>query len=127
MAVEDGWKNLIPLNKKSKAEQRVIMSNGGKKSQEVQRAKRTAKAILNEFLEMPNSEYPNMTNKEVMEMRLIHAGTNPEASLKAIDMIHEMIEEKPAQKIEQKAATTFKYVTTEQTEEAFKHIKDFIK
>lgn len=127
MAKEDGWKNLIPQNKRTKEEQRRIAKMGAERSQEVQRAKRTAKAILNEFLEMPNSEYPNMTNKEVMEMRLIHAGTNPEASLKAIDMIHEMIEEKPAQKIEQKAATTFKYVTTEQTEEAFKHIKDFIK
>ena len=60
-------------------------------------------------------------------MRLIHASTNPEASLKAIDMIHEMIEEKPAQKVEQRASTPVKYVTTEQTEEAFKHIKDFLK
>lgn len=127
MAKEDGWKNLIPANKRSKEEHRIIASNGGKKSQEVQRAKRTAKAILNEFLEMPNSEYPNMTNKEVMEMRLIAAGTNPEASLKAIDMIHEMIEEKPAQKVEERASTTVHYITTEQTEEAFKHIKDFIK
>ena len=127
MAKEDGWKNLIPANKRSKEEHRIIASNGGKKSQEVQRAKRTAKAILNEFLEMPNSEYPNMTNKEVMEMRLIAAGTNPEASLKAIDMIHEMIEEKPAQKVEERASTTVHYITTEQTEEAFKHIKDYIK
>lgn len=127
MAKSEGWKNLISLADRTTEEKRAIGIKGGTKSQEVQRAKRTAKAILNEFLEMPNSEYPNMTNKEVMEMRLIKAGTNPEASLKAIDMIHEMIEEKPAQKVEQKATTTYKYITTEQTEEAFAHIKDFIK
>lgn len=127
MAKEDGWKNLISLADRTTEEKRAIGIKGGTKSQEVQRANRTAKAILNEFLSMPNTEFPNMSNKEVMEMRLIHASTNPEASLKAIDMIHEMIEEKPAQKVEQRASTTFKYVTTEQTEEAFKHIKDFLK
>lgn len=123
----DGTKNLIPLNKRTKEEQKVITSAGGKASQAVQRANRTAKEILNEFLSQPNTEFPNMTNKEVMEMRLLRAGTNDQASLKAIDMIHEMIDEKPAQKVEQRAATTFKYVTTEQTEEAFNHIKDFLK
>ena len=127
MPSSDGWKNLIPVNKRSKEEQWAIKSAGGKASQAVQRANRTAKEILNEFLSRPNSEYPNMTNKEVMEMRLLHAGTNDQASLKAIDMIHEMIDEKPAQRVEQRASTTLKYVTTEQTEEAFKHIKDFLK
>lgn len=127
MPSSEGWKNLVSLADRTTEEKRAIGIKGGTKSQQVQRANRTAKAILNEFLSMPNSEYPNMTNKEVMEMRLIKASTNHEASLKAIDMIHEMIEEKPAQKVEQRASTTLKYVTTEQTEEAFKHIKDFLK
>lgn len=42
----NGQENLIPLNQKTKEEQREICSKGGKKSQEVQKEKRTFKKAI---------------------------------------------------------------------------------
>lgn len=43
-------KNLIPFSERTEEEQREICSKGGKRSQEVQREKKTIQKILNEFL-----------------------------------------------------------------------------
>ena len=42
--------NLIPLSERTKEEQREICAKGGRRSQEVQREKKTIQKILNEFL-----------------------------------------------------------------------------
>ena len=40
--------NLIPLSERTKEEQREICAKGGRRSQEVQREKKTIQKILNE-------------------------------------------------------------------------------
>ena len=44
-------KNLKPMNKRTKSEQREIAKKGGKKSGEVRKAKKTIKSLLCDFLD----------------------------------------------------------------------------
>lgn len=46
-------KNLIPVNKRTKNEQREITSKGGKKSGESRRRKKSMKQVMNMLLQMP--------------------------------------------------------------------------
>lgn len=46
-------KNLIPLNKRTKSEQREITQKGGKKSGEVRREKRLLKDCMIDLLDLP--------------------------------------------------------------------------
>lgn len=48
--------NLIPLNKRTKSEQRRIQSQGGEASGEVRRAKKTAKECAELILSLPVSD-----------------------------------------------------------------------
>ena len=46
-------KNLIPINQRTKSEQREITSKGGKKSGEVRRRKKSMKQVMDMLLQMP--------------------------------------------------------------------------
>ncbi|MEE0931266.1 MAG: hypothetical protein UIM53_09720 [Acutalibacteraceae bacterium] len=46
-------KNLIPINKRTKKEQREIVSKGGKRSGEVRRRKKSMKQVMDMLLQMP--------------------------------------------------------------------------
>lgn len=50
-----GHENLIPLNKRTKAEQRKITSAGGKASGEARRKRKSLKESMNALLELPIS------------------------------------------------------------------------
>lgn len=58
-------KNLIPLNKRTKNEQRKICSNGGKKSGQKRREQKTIQDILKKYL--AKSVNSNETFKELAE------------------------------------------------------------
>lgn len=53
MPREDGYKNLVPLNKRTKEEQRSIQQDGGISSGVSRRRKRSLKEAADLFLSMP--------------------------------------------------------------------------
>lgn len=53
---EKGYKNLIPLNERTKEEQRELAKKGGKRSGEVRKQKKTAKELLETLLSTDMSE-----------------------------------------------------------------------
>lgn len=53
MPREDGYKNLVPLNKRTKEEQRSIQQDGGVSSGVSRRRKRSLKEAADLFLSMP--------------------------------------------------------------------------
>ena len=59
--VKDNSENLIPLNKRTKEQQREIASMGGKKSQQVRREKRLLKDTIEMLLN--NKPTPEMINE----------------------------------------------------------------
>jgi predicted house-cleaning noncanonical NTP pyrophosphatase (MazG superfamily) len=70
--------NLKPFNDLTETEQRRIASNGGKKSGEVRREKKTFKQLIETMMEMDIERFT--TNEEVLEQL---ANINPELAQKA--------------------------------------------
>ena len=71
-------RNLIPFSERTEEEQREICSKGGKRSQEVQREKKTIQRILNEILNTTcsnNAQFAKLASK---------LGLNSEKSIKEI-------------------------------------------
>lgn len=71
-------KNLIPLNKRTKSEQRKICSNGGKKSGQKRREQKTIQNILKNYLD--NAVESNESLKNIAEQ----AGINGKQSIKEL-------------------------------------------
>ena len=78
MPKEDGYKNLIPTNKRSKEEVRKNSSKGGKKSGEVRREKKTFKQLIETMMEMDIEKFT--TDEEVLSQL---SNINPELAQKA--------------------------------------------
>ena len=81
-----GHENLIPLNKRTKDEQRNIQSAGGKKSGEVRRRKAVLRDTMNRLLTMQvevdglsdilRSDGGESTYEEVIAMAMIQQAVN---------------------------------------------------
>lgn len=71
MPREDGYKNLIPINKRTTEEQRKIQQDGGKASGAARRRKRSLKEAADLFLSLP------VSNRKVWN-QLAKAGLDPE-------------------------------------------------
>ena len=56
MPREDGYKNLVPLNKRTKEEQRTIQQDGGISSGVARRRKRSLKEAADLYLSLPVSD-----------------------------------------------------------------------
>ena len=56
MPREDGYKNLVPLNERTKEEQRSIQQDGGKASGVSRRRKRSLKEAADLYLSLPVSD-----------------------------------------------------------------------
>lgn len=65
----DGTKNLIPLNQRTKEEQKEIATMGGKASGEARKEKATMRKMLEMCLNMTNKE--GMTYQQLATMGLI--------------------------------------------------------
>ena len=105
----------------------AIQSMGGRAKNAITSKRKKLREILAAYMEMPNKYDPTKTNAEVMEMRLAEKATDPaDPSLKAIDMIHELLGEKPAQKIEQEQRTVTKFVSEAEFQEVSDHIDSVI-
>ena len=66
-----GNDNLIPMNERTKDEQREIATAGGKASGEARRRRKTLAQVLRDELEKPISEESQLTRKEYLASRLV--------------------------------------------------------
>ena len=71
MAREDGYSNLIPLNQRTKDEQRTIQTDGGKASGVSRRRKRSLKEAADLFLSLPVTDVPTYN-------KMVISGIDPE-------------------------------------------------
>lgn len=92
----DGTKNLIPLNKRSKEEQRKIQSMAGIKSGESRRKKRLLRDTIEEILSMTSSD--GKTYQEIIVASLIKAAEN--GDVKAFEVVRDTIGQKPIEKMQ---------------------------
>lgn len=89
-------KNLIPLNERTKSEQRAIASAGGKASGEARRRRKTLKEELLAILSDDDIQ-------EKMSLALINEaieGNNAGSVTRAFETIRDTIGEKPVDKME---------------------------
>ena len=94
--VHKGTENLIPLNKRTKDEQREIQSNGGKKSGEVRLARKTFKEEFTALLEGVNNK--GESNNKAITMALMQRALRGDT--KAFEIIRDTIGEKPTDKVD---------------------------
>lgn len=92
-----GTENLIPLNKRSEEEKKIITSMGGIASKEAKQKRKTFKEIFEVLLEEPSKEFPDITNSELMAMRMILEGHK--GNTKAFEVVQASIGEKPVEQI----------------------------
>ena len=85
--------NLIPMNERTKSEQRAIATAGGKASGESRRKRKTLKEEL--LLMLENEE----VQKSVTTALINQA---QKGNVKAYEMIRDTIEEKPGERVETK-------------------------
>ena len=71
MPREDGYKNLVPLNKRTKEEQRTIQQDGGVSSGVSRRRKRSLKEATDLYLSLPVKD-------KRMLYKIISKGVDPE-------------------------------------------------
>lgn len=122
--------NLIDFAHRSKDEHRAIATKGGVASGRARRKQRELKEILRYYMELPNIQHPDMTNAEVMELHLANAAVmahDGKVNLKAIDMVHTLLGEKP-QNNEQGnfAEQVIRYVSEAEYKEVNNHIDSII-
>ena len=84
-------KNLIPLNQRTKSEQREIAKSGGIASGIARQEKRKIKDVLKELLDNPTAD--GKTNREALCVSLLNQALD--GNVKAFEVIRDTIGEKP--------------------------------
>lgn len=100
--------------------------NGGIKSGEARRRKKTMREWLEEIITRPckTSDGANMTHEECMLVSLVQKAESGDT--KAIEIIRDTLGEKPIDRMETSTTTITKYVTKEEQKATNKHIDDVI-
>lgn len=100
--------------------------NGGIKSGEARRRKKTMREWLEEIITRPckTSDGANMTHEECMLVSLVQKAEAGDT--KAIEIIRDTLGEKPIDRMETSTTTITKYVTKEEQKATNKHIDDVI-
>lgn len=91
----NGTKNLKPMNKRTKEEQKKIARAGGKRSGEVRRARKTLREELLALLSDDNTQ--NKISVALIQEAL--NGNNAGSVTKAFEVIRDTIGEKPVDKV----------------------------
>lgn len=91
---QNGTKNLIPLNKRTKEEQTQIATKGGKASGEARRKRKTLKEQLLLMLEADPTIQDKLINK-LIERAYKTGERNGNAANRAFELIRETIGETP--------------------------------
>lgn len=102
----DGIKNLIPQNQRTKEEQRRIATMGGIASGEARRAKKTMREVLEVLLETVDKG-SDKTNIEVMMASAVRKAMN--GDLKAMEFVRDTSGQKPDTQITVKDIKTVPY------------------
>ena len=102
----DGIKNLIPQNQRTKEEQRQIATMGGRASGEARRAKKTMREVLEVLLETVDKG-SDKTNIEVMMASAVRKAMN--GDLKAMEFVRDTSGQKPDTQITVKDIKTVPY------------------
>lgn len=102
----DGIKNLIPQNQRTKEEQRQIATMGGIASGEARRAKKTMREVLEILLETVDKD-SDKTNIEVMMASAVRKAKN--GDLKAMEFVRDTSGQKPDTQITVKDIKTVPY------------------
>lgn len=103
----DGIKNLIPQNQRTKEEQRRIATMGGIASGDARRAKKTMREVLEVLLETVDKD-SDKTNIEVMMASAVRKAMN--GDLKAMEFVRDTSGQKPDTQITVKDIKTVPYV-----------------
>jgi hypothetical protein len=90
--------NLKPLNTLTKKAQREIQVKGAIASNKKQAERRSFKEILSVLLQEKSVDNPNLTNDQMMNIRLIAEAIN--GNVKAFEIVRDTIGEKPTDKLE---------------------------
>lgn len=130
MPMSDGWKNLIPVNKRTKAEQKVITTAGGKASGVARVRKKNFQEMMKYLLELETTD--ELTG-ELKQMRQILCDAQIEKAkhgdTRAFESIVAVAGEKPAEKHEVTGADgqpIVRYITPDELAETEKHINNMI-
>lgn len=102
----DGIKNLIPQNQRTKEEQRRIATMGGIASGDARRAKKTMREVLEVLLETVDKG-SDKTNIEVMMASAVRKAMN--GDLKAMEFVRDTSGQKPDTQITVKDIKTVPY------------------
>ena len=92
----DGTANLIPLNKRTKEEQKEITKKAGMASGESRRKKRLLRDTIEQYLSINTSE--GKTYEDEIVLALIKSAQ--EGDTKAFEVIRDTIGQKPIDKLE---------------------------
>ena len=103
---QDGTKNLVPQNQRTKEEQRHIATMGGIASGEARRAKKTMREVLEVLLETVDKD-SDKTNIEVMMASAVRKAMN--GDLKAMEFVRDTSGQKPDTQITVKDIKTVPY------------------
>ena len=92
--------NLIPMNKRTKDEQREICKKGGLASGTVRRKKKMAKQIIRDLLQQRNDFTENKTGQETVMESMISAMVSEalDGNVKAFEVIMKYAGEDPEEK-----------------------------
>lgn len=104
-----GYRNLIPLNKRTKEEQRRIAVMGGKKSGEIRQMRKTFREALEWYLSMaftPDTDkdfelkrrFPTLTNRERLAISMVEAAMR-DKDVRAAIYVRDTVGEMPQQKV----------------------------
>ena len=118
--------NLKPIRSESEAREKG--ANGGIKSGEARRAKKTMKQMLDYLLEkeIENKKGEKASTQEAISVALIKQALS--GNVKAFEVIRDTIGEKPENKINLDGGVEVQkvFIDAKTKQEADKHIKDFI-
>lgn len=130
MPKSDGWKNLIPLNQRSKEAQRIIQTQGNEANKE--RCKR-AKNFQEMMKLLLSAEIPDEITGELKQVREILCNAQVQKAkngdTRAFESIVAVAGEKPAEKHEVTGADgqpIVRYITPDELAETEKHINNMI-
>lgn len=137
-------KNLIPLKSRPIEEQQRIRQNGGKKSQEVQRRKRSMQELTKMLLEsramtpeakeqvkllFPEIADDDLTNAMAITAKILLSAITTDSlkeAVRAAEYLRDTSGEKPKLKVSSSDTVRTVFVTKQEKKEVEKHIKEVV-
>lgn len=144
MPKSDGYKNLIPLNRRPKAEQRKIQEKGGEGNKKAIARKKTLQELTKMILDnpvvseeakeqikalFPDANPEDITNGMAMIANIMYSAiTSKELKdkVKAAEFLRDTSGQKPATTVDGAVTVEKVFITKEEEKQTLKHIKEVI-